>query len=246
MSDKPRIPKDVARKLGFYVYLYINPLDGRVFYVGKGKGSRALVHLQDERRSDRTAIFTQIRKAGRQPLIEILAHNLPTAEAALRVEAAAIDLLGLPSLANQVRGWKSIQLGRVSLQELVALYRRRPIKIKEAAILIRINRLYQPNMSASELYEATRGRWRLGLKRKAARYAFPVFEGVVREVYEILEWYPAGSTFSTRDPEEDVAPDRWEFIGRLAPDRLRRRYIDGHVGRLFPKGAQFPVTYVNI
>jgi hypothetical protein len=34
-----RLPPDVARKLGYYVYLYINPLDGRIFYVGKGRGS---------------------------------------------------------------------------------------------------------------------------------------------------------------------------------------------------------------
>ena len=40
MSDPIRIPRiapAVARKLGFYVYLYVNPLDEQVFYVGKGK-----------------------------------------------------------------------------------------------------------------------------------------------------------------------------------------------------------------
>jgi hypothetical protein len=36
------IPPDVARKLGYYIYAYVNPLDGHIFYVGKGKGRRVL------------------------------------------------------------------------------------------------------------------------------------------------------------------------------------------------------------
>ncbi|XZE17522.1 hypothetical protein SH449x_002796 [Pirellulaceae bacterium SH449] len=42
-----RIPSSVQQKLGFYVYLYIDPRDESVFYVGKGKGERALAHLKD-------------------------------------------------------------------------------------------------------------------------------------------------------------------------------------------------------
>jgi hypothetical protein len=38
MSDDLRqVRRDVARKLGYYVYAYVSPLDGRIFYVGKGK-----------------------------------------------------------------------------------------------------------------------------------------------------------------------------------------------------------------
>jgi hypothetical protein len=31
-------PKEVAKQLGYYVYKLIDPRDGAVFYVGKGKG----------------------------------------------------------------------------------------------------------------------------------------------------------------------------------------------------------------
>jgi len=30
-----RIPADVARRLGYYVYAYVNPVDGTIFYVGR-------------------------------------------------------------------------------------------------------------------------------------------------------------------------------------------------------------------
>ena len=40
-----RIPPAVTRHLGFYVYLYVDPADDSIFYVGKGKGGRALAHL---------------------------------------------------------------------------------------------------------------------------------------------------------------------------------------------------------
>ena len=33
-----RIPSDVARKIGHYVYLYVDPRTRRPFYVGKGRG----------------------------------------------------------------------------------------------------------------------------------------------------------------------------------------------------------------
>jgi len=35
-------------------------------------------------------------------------------------------------------------------------------------------------------------------------------------------------------------------VGRLAPERLRRKYIDRDVGSYFPPGAQNPIAYVNI
>jgi uncharacterized protein len=241
-----QIPLDVARKLGYYVYAYVNPLDDQIFYVGKGKGRRALAHLGDRAESRKVAALKQIRAAGKEPRIEILAHGLRSAESALQVEAAVIDALGLPFLANQVRGWRSSRYGRTPLEELIALYRRRPVRIQEPSILIRITELYRPQMSASELYDATRATWRLGQKRERAKYAFAVFEGIVREVYQITKWLPGGSTFNIRHPHGSPSTDRWEFVGPLAPDTARWRYINRDVSGYFRRGARFPISYVNI
>jgi hypothetical protein len=241
------IPPSVARKLGYYVYLYVNPLDSTVFYVGKGKGGRALAHLSAPEKRAITKFIRRIRAGGQEPVIEILAHGLPTAEAAFRVEAAAIDLLGVESLANEVRGWRGSQFGRRPVAELVAQYTRRKAVIREPAILIRISTLYRYGMTDAELYDATRSAWRVGTKRESARYAFAVFEGVVREVYRITGWLPGGTTFAQQHGGR-LSPKRgrWEFVGTLAEDSIRQRYVNRYVGHLFPQGAQNPVSYVNV
>lgn len=247
MSSIPTLPPAVARKLGYYVYLYVNPMNNAVFYVGKGKGARALAHLDDLEKRKVAAIIREIRKFGAEPKIEILAHALRGPDTALTVEAAAIDLLGLANLANEVRGWRGAKLGRMALNEVVAHYSHRKVRIREPAILIRISELYRYGLTDVELYDATRSAWKVGPRREKARYAFAVFEGVVREVYSITHWLPAGSTFNARyRGRATQREDRWEFVGTIAGEKLRGRYINRYVGHLFPRGAQNPISYVNI
>ncbi len=247
MQTARRIPRSVARELGYYVYLYVNPLDGSVFYVGKGKGNRALAHLDAPEEKSIARIIGSIRSADAEPGVEILAHGLPDAETALRIESAAIDLLGVQNLANAVRGWRGAKYGRMPLEEVVAHYTRKPANILEPAILIRINKNYRYGMSASELYDATRCSWKVGRRADEAELAFSVFQGVVREVYRITAWLPAGSTFNQRFPGGAAEREqRWEFVGTIAEDAIRNRYLNRYVGDLFGQGAQNPVSYVNI
>lgn len=236
----------MARELGWYVYAYVNPLDDRVFYVGKGRGSRVLQHLVRPGRGPKAAMMRAIRRAGFKPRLEILAHGLPDAESALRIEAAVIDAVGLKGLVNQIRGWHAARTGRIPLTELMAMYDKRKVAVKVPAVLIRVNRLYRPGMTAAELYDATRGVWVVGRRQgAAARFAFAVFEGIVREVYEIAAWLPAGSTFMTRSVQGERIRGRWEFVGRVASDRIRQRYVDRYVGHLFRPGDQNPIRYVK-
>lgn len=241
------IPREVMPHLGYYVYLYIDPRNSKPFYVGKGQGQRALAHLSAEGESRKVKVLDELRQLNITPHIEILAHALNDEETALRIEAAVIDLLGLDGLTNAVRGWRSIQLGRMSLSELVTYYAATPCDLNDPALLIRINRLYRHGMSDAELYEVTRGVWKLGPRREYAKYAFAVFEGVVREVYSIESWHPAGSTpYETRPNEEMSLDGRWEFVGHIASDEVRNKYFGHSVAAYLTKGAQNPIAYVNI
>jgi hypothetical protein len=242
---KPFSPA-ITRHLGNYVYLYIDPLDDKVFYVGKGRSNRAFEHLSDERSSAKAKRIAEIRARGQEPRIEILVHGLKDEAAALKIEASIIDLLGREALTNSVRGYQSKSHGRMTLDQIRSLYGAKPAKIIEPVMLIRINQLYRHTMSPIELYEATRGYWRVGEQRKKAKYAMAVYEKIIREVYEIQDWFPSGSTFmATRVFEDPLDPKRWEFVGRVAQDAIRDKYLQRSVFHYYPKPTQSPITYLN-
>ena len=87
----------------YYVYLLVDPRNNTVFYVGKEKGNRVLAHLKGNGHAERekAKIIQGIRADVQEPRIEILAHGLKDAATALRIEAAAIDLLGITNLTNR-------------------------------------------------------------------------------------------------------------------------------------------------
>lgn len=243
----PRIRPEVAAKIRYYVYAYVDPRDSEIFYVGKGCRSRALAHLDEEGETAKNQRIREIKDAGLEQRIDILAYGLANEETALRIEAAVIDALWPgKKLTNKVRGCGSLELGREPLSELEFRFAAKPIKVTEPCILIRINQLYRPGMSATALYEATRGVWTCRGKRRArAKFACAVFQGVIREVYAIQEWYPAGTLeYQTRGPEDVTKEGRWEFSGKV-DDWLRAKYRGKSVVSYFSKGAQLPFTYVN-
>ncbi len=116
-----RLSSKVTGKLKHYVYLYVDPRDESVFYVGKGIGERCLAHLKEGGESEKAKRIAAIHDSNLKPHIDILVHGLATSEVALQVEAAVIDLLGREKLTNQVRGWNSELFGRMELEQFVSL-----------------------------------------------------------------------------------------------------------------------------
>ena len=116
--------------------------------------------------------------------------------------------------------------------------------IGENVIAIKINRSYRENMTATELYEITRGWWKLDIKRaKLAEYVFSLYQGIVKEVYKVDDWLPAGSIPRISLPDEVAPRDRFEFVGDVAEPSIREKYIDKSLANLYRNGEANPVKY---
>lgn len=253
MSKTTEFTQNVIKELGYYVYIYSDP-DTRIpFYIGKGKGNRCFNHLSLVNDSEKVAKIQEILAAGKRPVIEILVHGVDE-DTALKVEAAAIDLIGIENLTNIQKGHHSSVYGRVDVDELNYRYNQKSLSAKDISeniILIRINKLYKYGMTNQELYDATRGLWRLNPEQASkAEYAFAVYDGMILEVYKIATWLNAYSTYSSRQENVDmseIAEDRktrYEFVGNIANEEIRKKYVGCMVNELFPKGNQNPIKYL--
>jgi hypothetical protein len=245
-SPMPQLPRRVSEKLKHDVYLYVDPRTGQPFYVGKGTGNRVNWYLDYSDDCEKVQRIRELRELGLEPTLEILKYGLATEQEAFLVESVAIDLLG-PDLTNQVKGHGSGVNGRARLMDIIHELDAEEVAITDKAILINISRLYRYGMTPMELYDATRGVWKVAPDRHEADFAFCLFCGIVREVYEIAVWVPAGTTMTCRDYSEkdyDLS-ERCEFVGKIAPEPIRKKYVGKSVRHYFVPGTQNPIRYVN-
>lgn len=249
-----KFSNSVIRELKYYVYIYSHPITNEIFYVGKGKGNRIFSHLKDIKDTQKVKYLNDLKKHSLKPKIEILIHGLENETTALRVEASIIDLLDVHNLTNKQSGWKSATFGRMTIEQVISTYEKRKIDIVEPSILIRINKLFRYSMTETELYDFTRGYWKLNPKKaKFAKYAFSIYEGVIQEVYIIHSWFKAGTTFATQRENKKFdgitknrLSERYEFIGNLAEEEIRKKYRYKSVAHYFKKGSANPIMYLNI
>jgi len=122
------------------------------------------------------------------------------------------------------------------------------LKIDEKVILIRINKRYRHGMLGEELYHNTRGVWYVKKERcRDASYAMAIYGGEIKEVYKIISWYKAKTTeYKYReDLSNRFVPNRLEFVGEVARDNIRNKYVGKSVVHYFNKGNQNPIFYMN-
>jgi len=75
---------EIQERLGYYVYRLIDPRDGSVFYIGKGKGNRVYAHLNEalayqgdeDATSAKIHQIRQIKNANLEPIHIIHRHGL--------------------------------------------------------------------------------------------------------------------------------------------------------------------------
>jgi hypothetical protein len=126
-------------------------------------------------------------------------------------------------------------------------------RIHEPVMAISIGGQYPNAKNARDLYNVTRGAWRIDRQRaEMAEYAFAVYKGVIKEVYKIDEWRPAspelyGILERLAGRQADDSPvkgddTRSEFAGVLAPEAVRKKYV----GKRLPKRSYgSPILYFN-
>ena len=232
--------QSTIEKLMSYVYLLTDPRTERVFYVGKGKGNRVFQHisgaLENPELDNKIQLIKEIISEKREVDHYILRHGM-TDKVALEVEAALIDYTGLKNLTNLVSGHHSKERGISTIEQILIDYEAKPLVVKDSAILINIASQYRFGMSSEELYEATRGTWRVNPARvKGAEFALSVFKGVVREVYKIDEWKFAGII---------KGRNRYDFTGKVADEGIRDKYLHKSVSNYWKRGGQWPTRYAN-
>ena len=110
-------------------------------------------------------------------------------------------------------------------------------------VVIKINRTYYDGMSAEALYDYTRGIWKRKIESvSVADYALSVVFGIVVEVYKIDHWMPASETkFTARKVDPKKAAERIAFVGSVAEESVRKRYIGKSVANLYKYGDANPV-----
>jgi len=230
----------------YYIYLYSDPRDGKVFYVGKGKGRRCYAHLDATGESAKVKKIREILARSEKPRIEILAREL-NEEAAFLAEAVAIDAFGLKNLTNAVAGHRGGKYMRMDA-DLVDAYSQLHALTREdfpaPTIAITVNQLFDPSMDADELYDVTRAHWRVSLPRaETCRYALAVYHSIVMEVYEIERWLPAAQVVLKTRPDSKGDSRRFVFEGHLAPDSIRRKFRGRNMKNLIKKGCRTPIHY---
>jgi len=149
-------------RLGYFVYLLVDPRTGTIFYVGKGAGNRPFDYLRAKEDEGRKAhLIAAIRAEQLEPEVHVLRHGLKSSTIAEEVEAAVIDAIGLENLTNGCRG-KRVELGRATASELRRRFGAELVAegmIEERIMKIWINKTYSPTMNAQQLYDATRQYW---------------------------------------------------------------------------------------
>lgn len=234
-----KLSQSTIEKLGYYVYLLIDPRDGEPFYVGKGVGNRINHHLLDAlvvRKDEKKKIQTvrAIQEVGLDVSLKILRHGL-TEEEAFEVESAVIDYIGQNNLTNLVMGHHSTDRGLMSLDDIKIKYEAEPANFNEQAILININKKYFQGMSAEDIYEATRISWKISIpKASKVKIVCSVYRGIIREVFIIDRWLA-----------DSTRPGRSYFEGTVAPAKIRNKYIHKSVVAHIELGNQNPVKYIN-
>ena len=124
--------------------------------------------------------------------------------------------------------------------------------ITHPVILFKLRKSYDKDMEAWQLYAATRGQWDINItKAKDYKYALACNGGLVVEVYQIESWHNSNDSMNERELEFRkhkklyAGEGKIEFVGKLAPEEIRKRYKNTNVLEYWGKSTRNSFKYVG-
>lgn len=186
--------------LGYYVYTLSDPRDGKVFYVGRGRGNRVFEHFMETDRLLSEVGLT--RKAKHRRIEEIWAEGFDVKWVILRhgidestashVEAAAIDALSISQngiVLNEIAGMGGAEHGLLTEDDVLALGAQ-PVNPRTAYKSVFVFPVHNTLLEGRDLYTAARGNWSVSeiYRSLPNALAVAVANGISREVFRIDSW----------------------------------------------------------
>ena len=210
----------------YYVYRLVDPRTFHTFYVGKGcdnrvfmhaKAATALVSEDEDAESLKLKLISEILASGKEVICFIHRWGL-SQKTAFEVEAALIDCY--PGLSNIQSGHDN-ERGMISVEDFEKTSNLHEYQEpSEDYIIIKTSKgAIEANGS---LYEATRRSWKADInKAKKYKYVLSVINGIVKEVYEVDNWYKDGERIAFKGKETKDAIS--SLKGTIIPEKYRRK-----------------------
>lgn len=235
--------QSVIENIQYYVYMLKDPNNNEIFYIGKGIGNRVFQHaiaaISSDDSSDKLDRIRKIIGDKKQVEYYIVRHGI-SEDVAFEIEATLIDFFSSQKIwnidiHNSIAWLHTYDRWLMNINEIKSLYWGKNIEITDPVMLININKLYKRNMTESDLYEAIRQSWKIGKNRDKVKYVLWNYKGIVREVYEIKDWFPINHNWKIR---------RW-FNWVIANENIREKYINWLLKEYNKKWAANPIRYIN-